>query len=318
MLASGRNAALPDAHRVFPRRAGRSPRQRSVIELSAGQPIIHLQNHRLAGGVLAPKGEEADLVPASVDLTAGQPVGPNQAQRPSRTEHDDLAVGVGSPDVDHAPSGPLPQVRLPIAREPATAGSRIDPVRSLPPHRRDVPPRALLQFPPGLGARTESRPWLATNRCSSRSWPGSPSRAAARTPERPQAQTHLGDTAQCVGVPMRALEDRVVVERGVPRQAQEATRPPCKDTQLSTSTWGPPLMTSPSTPSMLSSSASAAATGGRYQPLGGGGRRVRVLRSRAPRRRRMRLMVRTEGTVASPCSTNAAWMASAPTAPRSP
>ena len=43
-----------------------------------------------------------------------------------------------------------------------------------------------------------------------------------------------------------------------------------------TSTSGPPLIASPSTMSMLSSSVRAPATSGKYQPRGGAGRRVRA------------------------------------------
>src|SRR5512135_3714137 len=48
-------------------------------------------------------------------------------------------------------------------------------------------------------------------------------------------------------------------------RGQDATRPPCSETVLSTSTWGPPLMTSPSTASTLSNSRLRQATSGRYQ-----------------------------------------------------
>ncbi len=99
---------------------------------------------------------------------------------------------------------------------------------------------------------------------------------------------------------------------------QETTRPPCKDTPLSTSTSGPSLMTRPSTMSKLSSSARAAATSGRYHPRGGAGRRVLTRPSRAPRRARIRLIVRSDGAAVSPRSSRACWMAWAPTAPRSP
>ncbi len=55
---------------------------------------------------------------------------------------------------------------------------------------------------------------------------------------------------------------------------QETTRPPCKETPLTTSIGGPSLMTRPPTMSKPSNSAWAAATSGRHQPRGGGGRRV--------------------------------------------
>src|SRR4051812_20315951 len=139
---------------------------------------------------------------------------------------------------------------------------------------------------------------------------------------------------------MRAVEDHVVVELGI---AGQTDRTPVFNQRLDSQCRGyrrregpggsqasvqrngvedldvgPSLMTKPSTISTLSSSAKAWATPGKYQPGGGGGRRVRVRPSRAPRRPRMRLMVRTEGVWATPSSQRAWRMASAPTAPRSP
>lgn len=73
----------------------------------------------------------------------------------------------------------------------------------------------------------------------------------------------------------------------------------------------------PSTMSKLSNSVRQAATSGRYQPRGGGGRRVLLRPSSAPRRPRMRLMVRSAGTGAIPCSDRAWRIASALMAPRS-
>jgi len=62
---------------LIPRRAGRSPGLQSVVEASVGQSVIHLQNHRLVGWLLASQGEETDLVLGQIDLAANQPVGPN-------------------------------------------------------------------------------------------------------------------------------------------------------------------------------------------------------------------------------------------------
>src|SRR5512135_1874339 len=51
----------------------------------------------------------------------------------------------------------------------------------------------------------------------------------------------------------------------------EAGKPPCREVPLSTSIWGPPLITSPSTTSKLSRSRRFEATSGRCQPGGGAG-----------------------------------------------
>ena len=65
------------------------------------------------------------------------------------------------------------------------------------------------------------------------------------------------------------------------------------------------------------SSARPAASSGRYQPCGGGGRRIRRRASRAPRRSRMRPIVRTDGTRAWPRAMSSRWRARAPYSPRS-
>ena len=61
----------------------------------------------------------------------------------------------------------------------------------------------------------------------------------------------------------------------------------------------PPLITRPSTISKLSSSARCSRTSWRYHPFGGGGNRMRRRPSKAPRRPRIRPMVRSEGTRSS-------------------
>ncbi len=60
-----------------------------------------------------------------------------------------------------------------------------------------------------------------------------------------------------------------------------------------------------------------AATSGRCHPGSGGGRRIRRPASRAPRRSRMRPIVRTDGTPAAPRAASSRRMAWAPYSPRS-
>src|SRR5262249_15820208 len=119
---------------------------RSLPEPTVGQPIIHLEDPRLTGRLLASEGEEVDLVPTQIDLTADQPVRPDLTQRPGLPQHDHLAVGTAPPQVDQPASGPLPQVELPVAREGAALRGGLDPRRPLPEHGRDVLPGAVPQL----------------------------------------------------------------------------------------------------------------------------------------------------------------------------
>src|SRR6185312_2726219 len=57
---------------------------------------------------------------------------------------------------------------------------------------------------------------------------------------------------------------------------QEATKPPCKETPVSTRTSVPPSITNPSTTSKLSNSQCRNANDGKYQPGCGARRRTRL------------------------------------------
>ena len=71
--------------------------------------------------------------------------------------------------------------------------------------------------------------------------------------------------------------------------------PPRSEIAFRMSSSCPPLRRRPLMMSKLSSSTSRRRTSGRYQPAGGAGRRTRRFASRAPRRSRIRAMVRTDG-----------------------
>src|SRR4051812_32161076 len=99
---------------------------RSVLKAAVGQAIVHLQDLRLAGRILASEGEEPDLILVQVHFAPDEATGPGQAQRPGLPEQDDLALGAASPQVDQPASGPLLQVELPVAREVAAIRGRLD------------------------------------------------------------------------------------------------------------------------------------------------------------------------------------------------
>src|SRR5262249_51772889 len=94
---------------------------RSVLEATVGQPIVHFADLWLTGRVLAPQGEEANLVPIQIHFTADQAVGPGLTQGPELPQQGYLAVAVASPQVDQSAPRSLLQVELPAHRK-GTAG----------------------------------------------------------------------------------------------------------------------------------------------------------------------------------------------------
>src|SRR6266508_653285 len=97
--------------------ANTSRTERSVLEAAVGQPVVHFEDLRLTGRILASESEETDLVLIQIHFTTYQAVGPDLAQRPGLAQQGDLALGAASPQVDQAASWPLLQVELPVARE---------------------------------------------------------------------------------------------------------------------------------------------------------------------------------------------------------
>src|SRR5947209_12835645 len=119
---------------------------RSVLKTAVGQPIVHFQDLRLAGRILAPEGEETDFILIQIHFTTNQAVGPDLAQRPGLPQQGYLAAGVAPPQVDQAATGPLPQVELPVAGEGAAVRGGLDSRRPLLAQGRDVPAGMPLQI----------------------------------------------------------------------------------------------------------------------------------------------------------------------------
>src|SRR5438132_1568162 len=118
---------------------------RSVLEAAVGQPVVHFEDLRLTGRVLAAQGAEADFIIIQIDFTTNQAVGPDLAQRPGLPRQGDLAAGVAPPQVDQVAAGPLLQVELPAARDGAAVRGGLDPRRPLLAQGSDVPPGMPLQ-----------------------------------------------------------------------------------------------------------------------------------------------------------------------------
>src|SRR5947209_7205521 len=117
----------------------------SVLEAPVGQPVINLQGLGLAGRVFAPKGEEADLVPVQIHVTANQTIGPDCADPPGLPQQRYLALGVGSTQVDQPTTRPVLQVQLPDRREYPAVRGRLDARHALLAQRLHMPAGMLLQ-----------------------------------------------------------------------------------------------------------------------------------------------------------------------------
>src|SRR5690348_11298375 len=118
---------------------------RSVLKSPGRESVIHFQDLGLAGRLLAPQGEEADLVVIEVHFTAHQAVGPHLAERPRPPQQSYLAEAVAAPQKVQPAARPLLQIQFPVGGECPAVWRGLDPRRPLLTQRRDVPLRTPLQ-----------------------------------------------------------------------------------------------------------------------------------------------------------------------------
>src|ERR1700751_81883 len=88
---------------------------RSILEAAVGQPIVHFEDLRLTGRLLATQGKASDRVFVQVYLTRNQAVGQHLAQWPGLAQQGHLAVAVAAPQVDQPTTGSLLQVEHPVS-----------------------------------------------------------------------------------------------------------------------------------------------------------------------------------------------------------
>src|SRR5512135_2840037 len=312
---------------------------RSLREPSLLDVMVQFPQEGLVLRLPPAKPVDADPVPIEVHLHSHQPLQPVWVHLEAPAQHLHRPRRTGPPQVDDpAPWSGL-EVQSPSLREGTPPRGRLDAVGSVATKGRYISLRSLLQvrqrdvLEPGPDLRLSGAVVVLDRRLEAELMGHDEHRHHAQAQAQPTHPPHH------VRVGVRALEDRVVVELGVAGQAE---RPPMLDQRCDHDLGrharlhrerggqssvqgdaveyldlGPSLMTSPSTTSKLSSSRPFEMTSGRYQPGGGAGRRVRLWPSRAPRRSRMRLMVRTEGSGSNWRPLRASWMASAPWNPRS-
>src|SRR6266436_2261439 len=108
------------------------------LEASVGQSIVHFEDLRLTGGVLAPQSEEADLVLVQIHFTAYQAMRPHLAELPGLPQQGHLAQSVAPPQVDQPAMRPLPQVERPVPRKGPAVRSGLYPRHPLLQQRGDV------------------------------------------------------------------------------------------------------------------------------------------------------------------------------------
>src|SRR6266404_3901764 len=118
--------------------ASRCRTGRSILEAPVGQPVVHFQDLRLTARLLAPQGEEAELVVVQVHFTAHQAIGPHLAELPGPPQQAYLAEAVAAPQVDQPTLRPFLQVQLPGFGERPTVRGCLDARRPLLPQGLDV------------------------------------------------------------------------------------------------------------------------------------------------------------------------------------
>ena len=189
----------------------------------------HLLDQRLIPRLASPKAGEPDRAAIQVHLGSHEPVGPALIHLEGPAQHLSTALGIGSSHLHHPARERSLEVQSPVPRERPSRRCRLDPIRSMPPQRRHMPARPIDQIvqigvlEPGPDPSLP-RAVVVLDRCLE-------TRLARRHEHRddaqPQAQS--ADSPDRVGMDVRPLEDRIVVELGV---AWQAELPPMLDHAL--------------------------------------------------------------------------------------
>ena len=180
----------------------------------------HLLDQRLIPRLASPKAGEPDRAAIQVHLGSHEPVGPALIHLEGPAQHLSTALGIGSSHLHHPARERSLEVQSPVPRERPSRRCRLDPIRSMPPQRRHMPARPIDQIvqigvlEPGPDPSLP-RAVVVLDRCLE-------TRLARRHEHRdhPQAQAKSADPTYRVGMGVRPLEDRVVVELGVARQTE--------------------------------------------------------------------------------------------------
>jgi hypothetical protein len=192
----------------------------SLVEWLVRDAMEHLLQQRLIPRLAPPQAVEPDLARIQVHLRTDQPVSPVSVHREGPPQHFGSALGVRAPHVHHAAFEPGLEVQTPVPWERTPWRRRLDPIRAMTPQRRDMAPRPIGQ---GVQVRMREPP-------PDLHLPGTvvvldgrlEARLARRHEHRDdtQAQAQPTDAPDDIGVGMRPLEDRVVVELRITRQAE--------------------------------------------------------------------------------------------------
>src|SRR5512135_3799174 len=188
------------------------------MEPAIGKPVGHLLEQGLVGGLPTPQPIELHHISIEVHLRPDQPIQPLAVHLEPAVQQLHHPRGVGPPDVDDSPPWPGFEVQLPpLGKGPPSRG-RLDalgPVATMGDHeagRVALQVREVRVLEPGPDLRLPGPVVALDDRLEPR--------LAGRDEDRddPQAQAQPRDPAEGVGMGMRPLEDRVVVELTVARQ----------------------------------------------------------------------------------------------------
>src|SRR5512135_2469682 len=201
----------------------------SLMEPLGPDAMDHLLQQRLIPRLTPPQTVESDLARFQVHLRTDQPVGPVAVHFEVPPQHFGPALGVRAPDVHHPALETGLEVQTPAPRERIPRRRCLDPIRSVASQRGDMASGPIGQ---GVQVRVLEPP-------PDPDLPGAvvlldgrlEARLARRHEHRgdAQAQAQPADAPDHIEMDVRPLEDRIVVELGVARQAE---LPPMLDQAL--------------------------------------------------------------------------------------
>src|SRR5512135_394302 len=188
------------------------------MEPAVGKSVGHLLEQGLLAGLPTPESVEPHYLSIEVHLRPDQPMQPLAVHLEPAVQQLHPPRGIGPPNGDDPPPGPSLEVQFPpLGKGPPSRGrlDAIGPVAAMGGHeagRVALQVRQVRVLEPSPDLRLPGPIVALDDRLEPR--------LAGRDEDRgdPQAQAQPRDPAEGVGMGMRSLEDRVVVELAVARQ----------------------------------------------------------------------------------------------------
>src|SRR5512142_111960 len=188
------------------------------MEPAVGQSVGHLLEQGLLAGLPTPESVEPHYLSIEVHLRPDQPMQPLAVHLEPAVQQLHPPQGIGPPNGDDPPPGPGLEVQLPPLGNGAPSRGRLNPIGPVATMGGHEAGRVALQvrqvrvLEPSPDLRLPGPLVALDDRLEPR--------RAGRAEDRgdPQAQAQPRDPAEGVGMGMRPLEARVVVELAVARQ----------------------------------------------------------------------------------------------------